>query len=265
MYKKRVYAKRIKKVLAYLANEGVATVDIVLEATKVNPHDIRRMIHDKILTTSLNYNHIWLIPTKAIKKRKDHWGFYRHRIEKYNRTVPIFHIKRTAKATLSFLASKRPWGITAKEAEDLLGRKCDNVLKQLVDAVAIKERLCNGEKIYLHRIHKRADIQINCRRTNPRFRKEETDEDKEDKVGVITYEEFCDSFREVINEMENKIDISDDRMCALLLMYKTNNTLRTMETWIAYNERIQRAIGMPSPVDHTTLNRAFSDIDEDFL
>ena len=259
------YRIETNKVLAYLSKVIVATQDMIIEEAEVKPHNIRRMIHDKILTTSLNYNHNWLIPTKAIKKRKDHWGFYRHRIGRYNRTVPIFHIKRTAKATLSFLASKRPWGITVKEAEKLLGRKCDYVLKQLVDAVAIQERLCNGEKVYLHRIHKRANIQINCRRTNPRFRKEETDEDNEDKAGVITYEEFCESFREVINEMDNKIDISYDRMCALLLMYKTNNTLRTMETWIAYNERIQNAIRMPSPVDHTTLNRAFSDIDEDFL
>ena len=251
--------------MAYLTKVGVATFDMTLEATNVNPHDIRRMIHDKILTTSLNYDHHWLIPTKLIKKNKDHWGFYRHRIEKYNRTVPIFHIKRTAKATLSFLASKRPWGITEKEAEELLGRNCKGVLKQLVEMIAIQERLCNGEKIYLHRIHKRADIQINCRRTNPRFRKEETEEDSGDKVGVITYEEFCESFREVVSEIDNKTNISDDRMCAILLMYKTNRTLRTMETWIAYNERIQDAIGMPSPVDHTTLNRAFGDIDEDFL
>jgi len=265
MLRKGVYSTNIKKVLAYLSTGTVATFDMVIEATNVNPHDIRRMIHDKILTTSLNYNHIWVIPTTAIKKNKDHWGFYTHRIEKYNRTAPIFHIKRSVKTALSFLASKRPWGISAKEAEELLGRNCIRVLEELVKENAIQERLCNGEKIYLHRIHRNAEMQLNCRRTNPRFIKEEPEEDTEDKVGVITYEEFCKTFCEVLTEMDNEADITDDRMSALLLMFKTNRTLRTMETWIAYNERIQEAIRMPFPVDHTTLNRAFSSIDEDFL
>lgn len=38
-----------------------------------------------------------------------------------------------------------------------------------------------------------------------------------------------------------------------------------MENWIVYNSLIKQAIGMPIPIDHTTLNRAFNGVSEDFL
>ena len=120
-----------------------------------------------------------------------------------------------------------------------MGRKCVGVLRQLVEAVAIQERLCNGEKIYLSRIHKKAELQYNHRKTNPRFKKEYNEEYDEEKHGVITYEEFCKTFGETLNEMDEKPDVSNDRIAALLLMFNTNRTLRTMEYWIAYNSRIQ--------------------------
>ena len=53
------YRIETNKVLAYLLKVKVATPDIIMEETKVKPHNIRRMIHNKILTTSLNYNHNW--------------------------------------------------------------------------------------------------------------------------------------------------------------------------------------------------------------
>jgi len=262
---KRVYRTKVKKVLEYLSNITVATPQMIIEATNVEPHDIRRMITDRILTSSLNYNHNWLIATKVLDKRKDHWGFYRHRIKKHSRTVQIFHIKRTTKATLSYLVSGRPWGITGKEAEELLGRDCTRALNDLVKDNAIQERLHRGEKIFLHRVHKRAEIQMKNRRTNPRFKKDEEGDNDHNEIGVITYEEFCKVFKQALSEMDEHPDVSDDRMSALLLMFATSRTLRTTENWITYNPRIQQAIGMPGPVDHTTLSRGFDNIGEDFL
>ena len=260
---KTKYKTDIKKVLYYLSTAIIATMGMTLKATGVKVHNIKRMINDKILTTSLNYNHRWITSTKIIRRKKDHWGFYRHRIKKYGRIVPIFHIERTAKATLSYLASRRPWGITEQEAREALGRDCRRILKKFVEKNAIQVRLCNGEKIYANRIHKKAEMQINHRRTSPKFSKKNEDEDV--KVGVITYEEYCEAFLDSLNEMDNIPDISNDRLSALLLMINTNQTLRTMENWIKYNLRIQSAIGMPAPVDHTTINRAFNAVTEDFL
>lgn len=262
---KGVYRTKVKKVLEYLSNVTVATPQMITEAAGVELHDIRRMITDKILTSSLNYNHNWLIATKMVKKNKDHWGFYRYRIKKYSRTVPIFHIERTAKETLSYLSSRRPWGLTCNEVEEFLGRKCKRVLEQLVEHNAIQERLLDGEKIFLHRVHKRAEIQLKNRRTNPRFKKDEKEDADKQKVGLITYEEFCKVFKQALSEMDDHPDVSDDRMSALLLMFTTSRTLRTAENWITYNPRIQQAIEMPNPVDHTTLSRAFGNISEDFL
>ena len=260
---RREYRTKVKNVLGYLSNVIVATKETIIEETGVRTHDIRRMVNDKILTSSLNYNHKWLIRTREIGKRADHWGVYRHRIEKYSRTVITFHTERTTKATLSYLASRRPWGITAKESEELLGRNCQRVLNKLVESNAIQVRLCQGEKIYLNRRHKKADSQLKQRRTNPRYKKEDDDEIPE--VGVITYEEFCGTFRDLLSEMEVCSDVSDDRLNTLLLMFTTSRTLRTTENWVRYNTRIQKATGMPCSVDHTTLSRAFSEIDEDFL
>lgn len=265
MHYKGIYQTRINKVLDYLSKVTVATPQIIIETTGVNPHDIRRMIGDGFLTSSLNYNHNWLIATKVLKKRKDRRGFYRHRTKKYSRTVPIFHIKRTARATLSYLASRRPWGITGKEAEELTGRDCKRVFCELVKDNAIQERLLDGEKIFLHRVHKRAELQHKNRRTNPRFKKDEEEDNGNQEVGMITYREFCKVFKQALSEMDEHPEVSEDRMSALLLMFSTSRTLRTMESWIAYNPRIQQDIEMPIPVDHTTLSRGFNKIGEEFL
>lgn len=260
---KEVYQERVKKVLDFFKKTHVATKETVIIQNHVDTDDIRRMITDKILTTSLNYEHNWIIPTKTLNIEHDHWGFCNARIEKYSRTVPIFHIKRNAKDAVSYLVSKRPWGLTKNEADSMLGRDCGRVLNELVKEDAIQERIYKCEKIYLHRVHKRADIQLNCRRTNPRFKKD-IDEEKE-KVGVISYEDFIKTFFEVVDQMDAQIMASRDRIAALLLMFQTSKTLRSMENWIAFNERIQLAVGMPWAVDHTTLSRAYMDISEDFL
>ena len=100
---KGVYQIRVNKVTNFLSKIVVATPTSIIETTNVNPYDIRRMLDDGILTISLNYNHNWLILTKTLRQRKDYWGFYKQRIDKYSRTVPTFHIKRKAKPTLSYI------------------------------------------------------------------------------------------------------------------------------------------------------------------
>ena len=262
---KGVYQTGVNKVTNFLLNVIVATPSTIMEGTQVNPHDIKRMLNDGILTSSLNYNHNWLILTKVLRQRKDHWGFYRYRLEKYSRTIMIFHIKRKAKPTLSYLASKLPWGIIAKEGEKLLGRESKRALDELVKINAIQERLCYGEKVYLSRIHKKAELQYTHRKTNPRFKKEDDKENEEEKHGVITYEEFSKAIKTTLTEMDDKPDVSDERLISLLLMFTTNRTLRTMEYWIAYNPRIKDAIGIPWALDHTTLYRAFDHVGEEFL
>ena len=258
-----VYKSDIKKVSQYLSKVTVASQQMIARATGVKIHNLKRMIHDKTLTTCLNFNHKWFILTKTIRKNMDKSGFYRHRIKKYSRIIPIFHIERKASAVLAYLASRRPWGMTEPEAKKALGRDCRRILKKLVERNAIQIRLCNGEKVYLNRIHKKAEMQMNHRRTNPKFSKNDKDEDA--KVGVVTYEEYCEAFLGSLNKMDNVPDVSNDRLCALLLMINTNRTLRTMENWIKYNLRMQNAIGMPAPIDHTTICRAFNAVSEDFL
>jgi len=261
----QVYLSKVKIVSEYLTKNTVSTITDLLENTGIGPHQYKRMIKDGTLTTSLNHGHNWVTLTSIINKNKDHWKFFKHRIKKRSRTVLIFHSERNAKKTLSYLASKRPWGISEKEAEELLGRDCNRPLRDLEEKNSIQSKMVNGERIYLNRIHKKADIQMRERRINPRYNSVNEEDDDEDKVGYIKYEDFCKTFREVVNEMDEKCPISDNRISTLLLMFNTNHSLRTMESWIRFNSRIKDAVNMDWDMDHSTLCRDMGQIDEKYL
>jgi len=260
----RVYQSLVMIVSEYLTSKTVLTVTDLIRDTEITNDHYKRMIKDGILTTSLNYNHNWVTLTSIINKNKDHWGFFRHQLEKDSKTVVVFHFKRNAKKTLSYLASKRPWGLSEKEAEELLGRDCRRPLRELDVKNSIQSRLIKGERIYLNRINKKADIQMKERRINPRYNTDE-ENDEEDKVGYIKYEEFCRTFREAINEMDEKCPISDSRISTLLLMFNTNHSLRTMESWIRFNSRIKEAVNMDWDMDHSTFCRDMGKMDEGYL
>ena len=248
MSTKRVYLSQVMIVSEYLNKNIVSTITDLKEKTGIKDDQYKRMIKDGTLTTSLNYEHNWVTLTRIINKNNDHWKFFKHRIKKRSRTILIFHSERNAKKTLSYLASKRPWGISEKEAEELLGRNCKRPLRELEKNNSIQSRLVNGERIYLNRIHKKADIQVKERKINPKYKTIE-DEDEEDKVGYIKYEEYCRTFREAVNEMNEKCPITDNRMSTLLLMFNTNHSLRTMESWIRFNSRISNNF-----IQYSTMN-----------
>ena len=264
MQTRRVYPSWVKIVLEYLNGAIVSTIMDLKRDVGISDQHYRRMIKDKIITTSLNYDHNWVTLTDTIKKSRNHWGLFRYRIEKYSRTVPIFSTKRATKRTLSYLASKRPWGLSESEALDLLGRDCKRPLRELEENHSIQSRIVNGNNVYLNRINKKAEIQAKERRLNPRFRDDEEDRE-EDAVEYIRYEEFCKTFYDTLNEMDEKAPISNDRITALLLMFTTNRSLRTMESWVNFNPRIQNAIGLDWSIDHTTLCRDMDQIKEQFL
>ena len=265
MSTKRVYLSQVMIVSEYLNKNIVSTVTDLKKKTGITDQQCRRMIKDKTLTTSLNYEHNWVTSTKIIKINKDHWKFFRHRIERYSRTVTIFHIKRTAKSTLSYLASKRPWGLSEKEAGELVGRDCKRPLREQEKNNSIQSMIISGDRVYLNRVNKKADIHVKERRINPRFKTEEQDEDDEEKIGYIKYEDFCKTFKEALNEMEEPCPVSDDRISTLLMMFNTNRSLRTMETWVRFNDRVKNAVGLDWDIDHSTLCRDMGLIDEKYL
>ena len=260
----RVYLSWVKMVSEYLNDVTASTVMDLRENTGVSDQQYRRMVKDKIITTSLNFEHNWVTLMNTIKKNMDHFGFFKYRIRKYSRTVPVFHVKRDAKNTLSYLASKRPWGLSEQDAEELLGRNCKRPLRELEKNNSIQSRIQNSERVYLNRINKKADIQIKERKLNPRFKTDENDEE-EDVVGYVKYEEFCKTFWDALNDMDERCQVSDDRITTLLLMFNTNRSLRTMETWVNFNQRIMEAVGLDWNIDHSTMCRDMSQIDEKYL
>ncbi len=260
----RVYLSQVMIVSEYLSDVKVSTVMDLMENTGATDQQYRRMVKDKTLTTSLNYDHNWVALTDTVKRNKDHWGFFKHRTERYSRTLVIFHIKRTAKNTLSYLASKRPWGLTEKEAEELLGRDCKRPLRDMEKKNSIQSRIIAGNQVYLNRLNKKADIQVKERRINPKFQTDEDNEDEE-KVGYIKYEEFCQTFKDALNDMDELCPVSYDKISTLFLMFNTNRSLRTMETWVKFNQRIKDSVGLDWDIDHSTLCRDMGQIDEKYL
>jgi hypothetical protein len=256
------YPRWVMIVSAYLEKMEVATFTEIQEETKAPEQVLRRMIKDKILTSSLNYNHIWITTSRLITTNRDHWGFFQRRLDKYSRTIPIFHVKRDAKSVLSYLASKKPWGITGKEAEEFLGRDCARPLKDIESENRIQSRILSGEKIYLNRVNAKADLQIKERKLNPKYAIEI---EEDDNVGYIKYEEFCQTFKQVLREMNEPIPVEEESITALLMMLSTSRSLRTMESWINFNDRIQDAIGLKEEIDHSTLCRHMGQIDENYL
>ncbi|MBD3406331.1 MAG: transposase [Candidatus Lokiarchaeota archaeon] len=262
MSTERVYLSQVKTVSEYLTKKNASTVTDLILNTGITINQYRRMIKNGTLTTSLNHDHNWVTLTSIIKRNSDKQGLFKSRIAKHSKTVVIFSVKRSAKRTLSYLVSRRSWGLTYGEAEQFLGRDCRRPLKELEKKNSIQSRIVGGERIFLNRIHKKADLQVKERKLNPRFRSE--DKDEEDKIGYIKFEDFCRTLREVLKEMKVR-NIPEDRIQALLLMFSTNRSFRTTESWIKFNERISNAIGLKNTFDHTTLCRDIDRLDEDFL
>lgn len=266
MGRKQKYGRQIDVITAFLITAVIATRDMIIEATGIPKHAIQRMITDNILTPSLNDGRTWLILTKELDKRADRRGFYTHRIKKWSRIVAIFNTERTVKATLSFLASRWPWGITLKEANKLSGRDCKLALQQLEKNGEIQSRLCNGERVYVNRQEEKANLQINHRRTNPKLQRKEEETKDDKKLQVITFEELLDQLRKTIDKLDIEIPVPINRLCAILLLFFTNRSFRTVEIWLNHDPRILEAVGMIGRcVDHTTLSRAFTAISVDVL
>jgi hypothetical protein len=271
------YHNQKEAVIKYLMIAIIATREAITDATNVPRNAIRRMIRDGILTSSLNNDRGWLIITEELERKANRKGFYHHRIKKWSREFARFHRDREIKATLTFLATKWPWGITRKEAEEQTGRECERALKDLMEEGKIQVRLCEGKRVYVSCQEKKADIQINHRRTNLKLKRDEArsknvdDNDEEIKVEdeipqVITYEEILDQLRKTVEKLDIEIPIPIERLCAVFLLFFTNRSFRTIEIWLNNDPRILEAVGMIGRcVDHTTLSRAFTAIGEDVL
>jgi len=77
----QVYLSWVKIVSEYLNDVTASTIMDLKENTGVSDQQYRRMVKDKTLTTSQNYNHNWVTLTDTIKRNKDHWGFFKPKFD----------------------------------------------------------------------------------------------------------------------------------------------------------------------------------------
>ena len=68
-----------------------------------------------------------------------------------------------------------------------------------------------------------------------------------------------------MNEMDEPCTVSNDSISTLHLMFNMNRSLRTMETWVRFNDRVKSAVGLDWDIDHLTMCREMEKIDEKYL
>lgn len=67
-----VYPSWIKIVSEYLNDVTVSTFMNLVENTGITDQQYRRMVKDKTLTTSLNFEYNWVTLTSTVRRNKDH-------------------------------------------------------------------------------------------------------------------------------------------------------------------------------------------------
>jgi hypothetical protein len=78
----------------------------------------------------------------------------------------VFHRQEPTAATLGHLVRKRPSGLTAAEANDLLGRRCYRALDALADEGDVVATEIGEMTVYVHTWERLREKQLTERRTD---------------------------------------------------------------------------------------------------
>jgi hypothetical protein len=130
-----------------LAHGEVASKDELRAGTSVPAWYITQIASQDMFYTSLNQNSEYVASKHVVGCRSTHDGFWRPEVDD---GVAVFHRKETTKATLKHLAFTRPSGLTAPEANDLLGRRCYRPLQKLAEQDEVHAADWQDTTVYVH-------------------------------------------------------------------------------------------------------------------
>jgi transposase len=253
--KENIHQARKQKVFGYLNKKGgVATREEIQEEMGIPLWAINQMIND-CLYSSLNHNGKYVASKYTVGHRCDRKGFW---ITRKDGKDIVFHRCGDSRNTLKYLAHRTPWGITPREAEEMLGRPCYRMLNKLYEERYINRVKLGGVWIYLHPWEKKQRLQIKERITNHRVRPEKLENDKDEHVFL---EEILEDFQEFTKDKINSIPPS--RIAILLLMYLKNDGYRDVEARLKVSERLRTALGIDydEVPDYSTICRDFNRLD----
>ena len=210
--------------------------------------------------TSLNHNNEYVASKHIVGHRSTHDGFWQPEVDD---GVAVFHRKEDVKPTLKHLAFRRPSGLTAPEANDLLGRRSYRPLQKLADQQEVHATECQDTTVYTHSWPSRRDDQLAQRQTD-----QPTDITPENSAedGYLYRDELVATFLSVaVSQIQS---ISPERAAALVLRQFEGDSFDALERRLRRNHSFREALEYVEPEDvpdGTSLWRAFDALQPDEL
>ena len=245
----------------YLRTHGeVASKDDLRAGTDVPAWYITNIASQAPFYTSLNHNNEYVASKHIVGHRSTHDGFWRPEVDD---GVAVFHRKEDAKPTLKHLAFRRPSGLTASEANDLLGRRSYRPLQKLADQQEVHATEWQDTTVYTHSWPSLRDDQLAQRETDQPA--DVTPDDPADD-GYLYRDELVATFLSVaVSELQS---ISPERAAALVLRQFEGDSFDALERRLQRNHSFREALDYTEPEDvpdGTSLWRAFDELHPDEL
>src|SRR6056297_2794257 len=242
------------------AHEEVASKDALRAGTDVPAWYIDQIASQDTFYTSLNHHHEYVASKHIVGHRSSHDGFWRPEVDD---GVAVFHRKETTKATLKHLSFRRPSGLTASEAREILGRQCYRPLRKLAENDEVYAADWNNTTVYTHSWSSRRDDQLSQRQTDQPTDLTPNDDDAD---GYLYRDELIATFLSVaISQVQS---ISPERAAALVLRQFEGDSFDALERRLRRNHSFREALDYAEPEDvpdGTSLWRAFDDLQPDEL
>jgi IS5 family transposase len=245
----------------YLRSHGeVASKEGLRAGTDVPAWYITQIATQDTFYTSLNHNSQYVASKHVVGHRSTHDGFWRPEVDDGD---AVFHRKETTKATLKHLAFTRPSGLTAPEANDLLGRRCYRPLQKLAEQGEVHAVDRNNTTVYAHSWPSRRDDQLTQRETD-----QPTDVTPDDPAedGYLYRDELIATFLSVaVSQIQS---IPPERAAALVLRQFEGDSFDALERRLRRNHSFREALEYVEPEDvpdGTSLWRAFDDLQPEEL
>lgn len=211
--------------------------------------------------TSLNHNGQFVTSKHRIGRHATREGFWR--VERDDETV-IFHQEESTKATLKFLAFNRPAGITAAQANHLLGRPCYRALDDLACNGEVVETTVGNQRCYVHRWESIREEQLRERESELVEDIAPGDDPADD--DYLYFEELLTTLSESAAAAVESI--SAERAAILILRQLQGDSFEAVERRLRRNQRLRDALEYVDPSDvpdSTTIWRAFDSLTGDEL
>ncbi|WP_302080554.1 transposase [Salinibaculum rarum] len=245
----------------YLRTHGeVASKQELRAGTDVPAWYITQIAAQDAFYTSLNHNSEYVASKHVVGHRSTHDGFWRPEVDDGQ---AVFHRKETTKATLKHLAFCRPSGLTAPEANDLLGRRCYRPLQKLADQGEVHAADWEDTTVYAHSWPSRRDDQLTQRETD-----QPTDVTPDDPAddGYLYRDELVATFLSVaVSQIQS---ITPERAAALVLRQFEGDSFDALERRLRRNHSFREALEYTEPEDvpdGTSLWRAFDELQPEEL